>query len=102
MSIVKETAIAVPALALLLIVGNHVFGPDESYRQLAAAIPTSWLGVAIPDGRFIAKDPMTGHASLADVEANLFAQRQLSDLTPEARIRSVFAQFEPGARRRAT
>ncbi|MDR3644563.1 MAG: hypothetical protein P4M02_05765 [Clostridia bacterium] len=102
MSIYKETAIAVPALALLLFVSHTFFGPDESYRRLTTN-PKSWLGGAeIPAERFIAKDLITGCASSADKDPPPIKQEGVGDLTPEARIRSVFAQFEPSERRRAT
>jgi len=103
MSIAKETAIAVPALAALLFVSHVYLGPAESYREMTAT-PTSWLGVAIPDQRFLAKDPMTGRASGADVTADAPSpeQRPSSDVTPEARIKGVFVQFVPGGRRPAT
>jgi hypothetical protein len=103
MSIAKETAIAVPALAVLLFVSHIFFGPDESYREFAPG-PRSWLGVAIPDGRFIAKGLITGRASTADADPDLQSQEQRrpSDLTPEARIKDVFAQFMPAGRRPAT
>ena len=102
MSIYKETAIAAPVLALLLFVGHSFFGPDDSYRHLATN-PKSWLGgVEIPAERFIAKDLITGSASGADEDSSSLGQKRVGDLTPEARIRSVFAQFELGGRRRAT
>ena len=102
MSIYKEAAIAVPALALLLFVSDTFFGPDESYRRITT-IPKSWLGgVEIPAVRFIAKDLITGSASCADKDPPPLGQEGVGDLTPEARIKSVFAQFEPGERRRAT
>jgi hypothetical protein len=103
MSVAKETAIAVPALAVLLFVSHVLLGPDESYRELTIG-PKSWLGAAIPDARFIAKDLMTGRASNADVDADAqpLEQSQLSDLTPQARIKGVFAQFVPNGRRGAT
>ena len=102
MSIAKETAIAVPALGALLFVSHVFFGPDESYRQFTA-IPTSWLGATIPDGRFIAKDLMTGRASGVDVGADSQSrvQGQSGDLTPQARIKDVFALFVVGGRRPA-
>jgi hypothetical protein len=101
MSIYKETAIALPALAMLLIVSHSFFGPDESYRHLTTN-PRSWLGgVEFPAERFIAKDLITGSASGANESPSL-GQNSVGDVTPEARIRSVFAQFEPGGRRRAT
>ena len=100
MTIAKETAIAVPALAALLFVSHVFLGPDESYREFTTTIPTSWLGVAIPDVRFIAKDLITGHASGVDVDLES-EQRQSGELTPRARIRSVFAQFLPNGRRGA-
>src|ERR1700720_4135977 len=95
MSIVKETAIAVPALAALLFVSHVYLGPAESYREMTAA-PRSWLGaVSIPDQRFLAKDLMTGRASSADVDADTpsIEPRPSSDVTPEARIKGVFVQF---------
>ena len=103
MSIAKETAIAVPALAVLLFVSHTFLGPDESYREFTSG-PRSWLGATIPAERFIAKDLMTGRASSVDVDADApaLAQGQLSDSTPEARIKGVFVQFVPGGRRPAT
>lgn len=103
MSIAKETAIAVPALAALLFVSHVYLGSGESDREFTAA-PTSWLGVAIPDQRFLAKDLITGRASTAevDVKPSSFEPRPVSDLTPEARIKGVFVQFVPGGRRPAT
>jgi hypothetical protein len=102
MSIAKETAIAVPALAALLFVSHVFFGPDESYREFTIS-PRSWLGATIPDGRFIAKDLMTGRASSAEVDANppSLEQRSPGDLAPQARIKGVFAQFVPSGRRPA-
>jgi hypothetical protein len=103
MSIAKETAIAVPALTALLFVSHVFLGSAESDREFTTA-PRSWLGVAIPDQRFLAKDLMTGRASSADVDADSpsFEQKLSSDLTPEARIKGVFVQFVPGGRRPAT
>ncbi|HET7886421.1 MAG TPA: hypothetical protein VFL62_09365 [Bradyrhizobium sp.] len=92
---------AVPAFALLLFAGHKVIGPDESYNRLLDC-PTSWLGGAsIPAARFLASDPMT--STVLRVEADpLPRQRDVATtLTPEARIRSVFAQFGPGERRAA-
>jgi hypothetical protein len=103
MSIAKETAIAVPALTGLLFLSHIFLGPDESDRGFTP-VPTSWLGATIPEGRFIAKDLMTGRASGADVDADTpsLEQRAVSDLTPQARIKGVFVQFVPGGRRPAT
>jgi hypothetical protein len=102
MSIYKETATAIPALAMLLFVSHTFFGPDESYRRLTTN-PKSWLGgVEIPAERFIAKDLITGSASGANEDPSPLGQKSAGDLTPDARIRSVFAQFEAGGRRRAT
>ena len=102
MTIAKETAIAVPALAALLFVSHVFLGPDESYREFTTTIPTSWLGVAIPDVRFIAKDLITGRASGVEVDTDVESEQgQSGELTPRARIRSVFAQFLPNGRRGA-
>ena len=98
MSTLKEIAIAVQALALLLFVGHALIGPDESPL---AAYPKSWLGgAAIPAARFLAADSMTTAILGADpYPAPL--ERDVATLTPEARIRSVFAQFGPRERRPA-
>jgi hypothetical protein len=103
MSIAKETAIAVPALTGLLFLSHVFLGSDEGYREFTAS-PRSWLGATIPDGRFIAKDLMTGRASGADVDADTpsLEQRPVGDLTPQARIKGVFVQFVPAGRRPAT
>jgi hypothetical protein len=102
MSILKETAVAVPALAVLLFVSHIFLGPDERYSQWTSG-PQSWLGCgAVPAERFIAKDSITGSASVANVDSSLLEQASGDDLTPKARIRSVFAQFAPGGRRPAT
>ena len=64
MSIWKETAIAVPALAALLFVSHAYFGSDEIQLM---SVPRTWLGgVTIPAERFIAKELIAGRASNAD------------------------------------
>lgn len=100
MSLLRETAISVPLLAMLLFLSHTFLGTDES--QLTV-VPTSWLGgVPVPAVRFIAKDPMTGSASGGNVLSAPSEQASARDLSPEARIRSVFAQFVSGGRRPAT
>ena len=93
---VKEVAIAVQALALCLFVGHADLGPVEGYGR--STDPSSWLGGAsVPAERFLAIYPITGSAS-----GSLPLERAAArDLTPQARIRDVFAQFAPGERRRA-
>lgn len=99
MSVLKETTIAVPVVAALLFVSHIIFGPDESYRGPAI---TSWLGaVQVPDERFLAKDSFTGGPSGADVVNAPSEDVPIADLTPQARIRTVFAQFVPRVRRPA-
>lgn len=99
MSMLKETAIAVPALAALLFVSHTFFGPDES-RSIS--VPRTWLGgAAFPAERFIAKDLMTGRAYVDENRLSL-AQKPARELTPQARISSVFAQFGPSGARSAT
>jgi hypothetical protein len=94
---VKEAAIAVQALALFLFVGHAFLGPDEGYGRPAGL--NSWLGAAsVPDERFLAKGTMAGSAS-GPVQLERTAAM---DLTPQARIRDVFAQFVPGERRRSS
>ncbi len=99
MSMLKETAIAVPALAALLFVSHAVFGPDES-RSIDN--PRTWLGgAAFPAERFIAKSLMTGRA-FVDENPLALVQKPSVDLTPQARISGVFAQFGPAGVRSAT
>ena len=101
MSILKESAIAVAALALMLFMGHVFAGPDESYGR-AMTGPTSWLGgAAVPPERFLAKQPITGVASIAQVDP-LPPSQGFAASTPEARIRGVFGQFEPGGPRQPT
>jgi hypothetical protein len=100
MSILKETAVAVPTLAALLFVSHTYFGSDES-QSISA--PKTWLGgVTIPAERFIAKDLIAGRASNTDKDSPSLEQKPPNELTPQARIRSVFAQFGPSVVRSAT
>ena len=100
MSTLKETIIAAPVLALLLFVSHTFLGPDVSQSTVGL---TSWLGgVPIPAARFIAKDSITGSASGANAVGVPLEQVSASEISPAARIRSVFAQFASGGRPPAT
>jgi hypothetical protein len=100
MSTWKETAVAVPALAALLFVSHAYFGSDEIQSM---SIPRTWLGGAtFPAERFIAKELIAGRASKADEDSLSLEQKPTRELTPQARIRSVFAQFGPSGARSAT
>ena len=100
MSTWKETAVAVPALAALLFVSHAYFGSDEIQSM---STPRTWLGgVTFPAERFIAKELIAGRAAKADEDSLSFEQKPASELTPQARIRSVFAQFGPSGARSAT
>ena len=100
MSIWKETAVAVPTLAALLFVSHAYLGSDE-IRSMS--VPTTWLGgVTIPAERFLAKELIAGRASKADEDSLSLEPKPVSELTPQARIRSVFAQFGPSGARSAT
>jgi hypothetical protein len=100
MSIWKETAVAVPTLAALLFVSHVYLGSDEIQSM---SVPRTWLGgVTIPAERFIAKELIAGRASKADEDSSSLEQKPASELTPQARIRSVFAQFGPSGARSAT
>ena len=100
MSILKEVAIAVPAMVLLLFVSHTFLGSDESYGP--ATGPKSWLGgEPIPPERFLAKNSMTGGASRTVAEPSPMEWGLARDLTAEARVRDVFTQFVTGERRRA-
>ena len=58
MSILKETAISVPALAVLVFVSHAYFGSDDGQP---ISTPTSWLGaVTIPAERLILPAPGPG------------------------------------------
>jgi hypothetical protein len=100
MSILKETAVSVPALAVLVFVSHAYFGSDD--RQSISA-PSSWLGaVAIPAERLIAKDLIAGRVSKVDDESPVLEHTPPSELTPQARIRSVFSQFGANGLRSAS
>jgi hypothetical protein len=100
MSTWKETAVAVPALAALLFVSHAYFGSDEIPSM---SIPRTWLGGAtFPAERFIAKELIAGRASKGDEDSLSLEQKPTRELTPQARIRSVFAQFGPSGARSAT
>jgi hypothetical protein len=100
MSIWKETAVAVPTLAALLFVSHTYLGSDELQSM---SVPTTWLGgVTIPAERFLAKELIAGRASKADEDSLSLEPKPVSELTPQARIRSVFAQFGPSGARSAT
>jgi hypothetical protein len=100
MSILKETAISVPALAVLVFVSHAYFGSEDSQP---ISTPTSWLGaVTIPAERLIAKDLITGRASKARDESSLSEEAPPSELTPQARIRGVFSQFGANSLRSAS
>jgi hypothetical protein len=86
--------------AALLFVSHAYFGSDEIQSM---SVPTTWLGgVTIPAERFIAKELIAGRASNADEEPLSLEQKPTSELTPQARIRSVFAQFGPSGVRSTT
>lgn len=100
MSPLKESAIAVPILGLLLFFSHAFLGPDESPSIIG---PTSWLGgMPIPAARFIAKDSITGSAYGTNAVGVPLEHVSVRDLSPQARIRSVFAQFASGGRRPET
>ena len=91
---VKEAVIAVQAVALLLFISHAFPSPDEGYGRWIG--PSFWLsGEPIPEARFLAIDSMAGGAS-RPVE-----REPARNLTPQARIRDVFAQFVPVDRHRA-
>jgi len=100
MSILKETAISVPALAVLVFVSHAYFGSDDSQSMSS---PKSWLGaVTIPAERLISKDLIAGPASKAGDESPVLQHSPASELTPQARIRGVFSQFGTSGPRSAS
>jgi hypothetical protein len=103
MPILRELALAVPALVGCLLVSHAVFGPDlDAPVRSSAVVSSAWIGAdALPVARWLAKDSfMTGGPSVVIDEPSREPRRE-RNVTPQARIRAVFAQFVPGESGRA-
>ncbi|MBV8631624.1 MAG: hypothetical protein JOZ83_11905 [Silvibacterium sp.] len=98
MPILRELVLAVQVLIMCLLVGHAVFGPDpDAPIRPPAAVSSAWIGAdALPVARWLAKDSfVTGGPSVVIDEPAGEPGRERT-VTPQARIRGVFAQFVPG------
>ena len=101
MPILREVALAVPALIVCLLISDAVFGPDERAAP-PVAVSRTWIGAdSLPAARWIAQDSfVTGEPRVATEQPSAEQLRE-KDVTPQARIKRVFAQFVPGESGRA-
>ena len=101
MPILRELVLAVPLLVLSLLVSAAVFGPGEQAVP-STAVSRDWIGAdSLPAARWLAKQSFVTGGPQVVADRPFAAHRPDRDLTPQARIRSVFAQFVPGESGRA-
>ena len=101
MPILREFLLAIPVLIVCLLVSAAVFGPDE-HATSAPAVSSTWMGAgSLPAARWLAKDSFVTGAPRVVAEPPSVQHPRERDVTPQARIRSVFAQFVPGESGRA-
>jgi len=101
MPILREFLLAVPMLVVSLLVSAAVFGPGEQNVPSTAA-SRDWIGADGPSAaRWLAKESFATGGPQVALEPPSGALRPGRDITPRARIRSVFAQFVPGESGRA-
>jgi hypothetical protein len=103
MPILRELALAVPALVVCLLVSHAVFGPDpDTPVRPSAAVSGGWIGAdALPAARWLAKDSFVTGGPNAVIDRPSGEPRRERSVTPQARIHGVFAQFVPGESGRA-
>lgn len=103
MPIFKELALAVPALALYLLVSDALFGPaQDAHAGRSTAVSGVWIGAdSLPAERWLAKDSFVTGGSGVAAGRPVDPRRFEPGVTPHARIRGVFAQFVPGESGRA-
>lgn len=100
MSVLKDLAIAGPALALLLLLSNAFLGPDATARPSLTS-GRAWIGAdLVPAERWLAKDSITTGASWHGAYTAPAARWVAR--TAALRGRDVFSQFVPGASNRAS
>ena len=101
MPILRELVLAVPILVLCLLISAAVFGPDE-HAMPSSAISSDWIGAdALPAARWLATESFVTGGPRVTADRPSGGHRRDRDVTPQARIRSVFAQFVPGESGRA-
>ncbi|HLG81459.1 MAG TPA: hypothetical protein VKY22_10610 [Bradyrhizobium sp.] len=92
----REFVLAVPALIVCLLISSALFGPDER-AAASVAVSSTWIGAdSLPTARWIAKDSFVTGGPRVAAERPAGEHRRERDVTPEARIKGVFAQFVPG------
>lgn len=103
MPIFKELALAVPALALYLLISDALFGPSQdAHAGRPVAVSGVWIGaVSLPEERWLAKDSFVTGGSGVAAGRPAGEHRFEPRVTPRARINGVFAQFVPGESGRA-
>jgi hypothetical protein len=100
MRIMKELAVAGPALVLLLLISDAFLGPDAFDRQSLTS-GRCWIGAdQVPAERWFAKDSIVTGASWQGAYPASTERRFAR--TAAARVREVFAQFVPGESGRAS
>jgi hypothetical protein len=96
MPILRELVLAVPALIVCLLISNAVFGPDERAAP-PVTVSSTWIGAdSRPTARWLAKDSFVTGGPRVAAEPPSGEPRRERDVTPQARITRVFAQFVPG------
>jgi hypothetical protein len=101
MPILRELVLAVPILIVCLLISDALFGPDERAAP-SLAVSSTWIGAgALPATRWLAEDSFVTGASRVVADRPSGEHRRERDVTPQARIQGVFAQFVPGESGRA-
>ncbi len=101
MPVLREFVLAIPLLIMCLLISAAVFGPDE-HTAPAPSVSSSWLEAgSLPAARWLAKDSFVTGGPRVRAEPPSVQHARERDVTPQARIRSVFAQFVPGESGRA-
>lgn len=101
MPILRELALAVPTLIVCLLISDALFGPDERMTP-SVTVSGTWIGAgSLPAARWLAKDSFVTGGPHVVADRSSGEHRRERDVTPQARIKGVFAQFVPGESRRA-
>jgi hypothetical protein len=102
MPILREVGLAVPMLIACLLMSDAVFGPPDERAMPSVAVSGAWIGAgSLPAARWLAKDSFVTGGSRVVADQSSGERRRERDVTPQARIRGVFAQFVPGESGRA-
>jgi hypothetical protein len=103
MPILREFFLAVPALIVCLLVSHALFGSDQPDPVTpAVTVSSTWIGAgSLPAARWLAQDSFVSGEPRVTAGPLSGERRREKDVTPQARIRGVFAQFVPGESGRA-